>query len=274
MKKIMLLLLVVSSFAFSQDDKPVATTSKKGSFTVYWGWNRSMYTNSDITFKGDYYDFTLFDVQARDRQSPFKVSTYLNPGNATIPQYNLRIGYFINDKYQITLGVDHMKYVMRNYQMSTISGTISNSGTQYDGTYDKTAFMVKPDFLTFEHTDGLNYINSEIRRSDKLLAYKKIKVNLLEGIGGGVVVPRTNTTLMHNPRYDQFHLAGFGIGAVVALNVEFYNRFYIQSELKAGFIDLPSIRTTMFKEDMAKQHFSYFQGNVVLGVNLNTKQKK
>lgn len=274
MRKIALLLLFVSSKAFAQNEKPLTTPSKKGSFTVYWGWNRSMYSNSDITFKGDYYDFTLYDVQARDRQSPFSVSTYLNPGYATIPQYNLRVGYFINHKYQISLGVDHMKYVMRNYQMSTISGTITNSGTPFDGVYDKEPFLVRPEFLTFEHTDGLNYINSELRRNDKLFTYKKVNVNLVEGIGAGVLVPRTNSTLLRNPRYDQFHLAGFGVGAVVALNVEFYDRFYIQSELKAGFIDLPSIRTTMFEEDIAKQHFWYLQGNVVLGVNLNTKPKK
>lgn len=36
----------------------------------------------------------------------------------TIPQYNLRFGYYLNEKYQITLGVDHMKYVMKAFQSS------------------------------------------------------------------------------------------------------------------------------------------------------------
>ena len=81
-----------------------------------------MYSNSDISFKGNNYDFTLFDVEAMDRQSKFDLGLYLNPGTITIPQYNLRIGYYLNDKYDISIGVDHMKYVMRAWQASTIDG--------------------------------------------------------------------------------------------------------------------------------------------------------
>ena len=272
MKFTVLLALTISFLSFSQDEKPQTSFSKKGSFYAYWGWNRSMYSNSDISFKGNNYDFTLNDVAALDRQSKFDLGLYLNPGTVTIPQYNLRIGYYLNDKYEISLGVDHMKYVMRAWQSSSISGTISNSGTGYDGVYANAPFVIKPDFLMFEHTDGLNYINSEIRRSDKIYESGKFSLNFTEGAGGGVLVPRTNTTLLLNPRYDQFHLAGFGLGAMIGLNVEFNNRFFIQTEFKAGYINMPSVRTTMFKSDIAKQSFAFLQSNVVFGCRFNTKK--
>jgi hypothetical protein len=276
MKNTALLIFIVCSsfFLIAQEESIVPKTSKKGSFYAYWGWNRAKYSGSDISFKGVNYDFTLTDVAAMDRQSPFDLKLYLNPGTVTIPQYNLRIGYFLNDKYDISVGVDHMKYVMRAYQPSTITGTISNTETSYDGAYNNSAFVIKPDFLMFEHTDGLNYINSEIRRNDKLFSKDQVQINFLEGLGGGVLVPRTNTTLLNNPRYDQFHLAGFGVSALIGLNIEFYNRFFIQTEFKAGYINMPSIRTTMFKSDIAKQSFNFIQTNIVFGCRFNTKNSK
>jgi len=35
---------------------------RTGKVYVYWGWNRAIFTDSDIHFTGDQYDFTLRDV--------------------------------------------------------------------------------------------------------------------------------------------------------------------------------------------------------------------
>ena len=273
MKFTLFLVLAISTFSFAQDEKKVSSTSKKGSYYVYWGWNRSKYSNSDISFKGNNYDFTLYDVEAMDRQSKFDPNVYLNLSAITIPQYNFRLGYFINEKYSLSFGSDHMKYVMRSYQTKEIDGVINN-GSIYDGTYHNDQFNINPDFLKFEHTDGLNYLNLELRRQDKLHELGPVNANFISGVGAGILLPRSNTTLMSNPRYDQFHLAGLGVGAVIALNIEIYKRFFIQTELKGGFIDMPSIRTTMFRADRASQHFSFLQTNVVFGFNFNYNKKK
>lgn len=268
MKSVLLGLLFSSCIVFAQSENQ-KTIQKKGSFFFYWGWNHSAYSKSDIHFTGNNYDFTLNDVQAKDRQSPFDLKLYLNPGTITIPQYNMRIGYFFHEKYSISFGSDHMKYVMVNNQMSTIDGTIENSGTIYDGKYNNKPFEITPDFLTFEHTDGLNYLNIETRRFDKIYEYKKFKLNISEGLGIGILYPRTNTKLMHHARYDQFNVAGLGCGAILALNLEIYNRFFIQTEFKAGYINMPNVRTTIYETDRAKQSFGFIQSNVVFGVNLN-----
>ena len=64
------------------------------------------------TLKGDDYDFTLYDVAAEDRQTPWDPGVYLNPGSITIPQTVARIGYYFHDHWNLSVGVDHMKYVM------------------------------------------------------------------------------------------------------------------------------------------------------------------
>ena len=243
-------------------------THKKGDLSIYWGWNGSNYTNSDIHFSGNNYNLTLNDVVALDRQSAFDPAIYFNPANMTIPQYNLRIGYFIHDKYQLSIGADHMKYVMRNYQDVTIDGEI-NVGTGYDGTYSGETINLKPNFLLFEHTDGLNYENIELRRFDEIIQKKNFCLSLNEGIGAGVMIPKTNTTLLNNQRYDEFHLAGYGLSLVGSLNFTFYKHFFIQSELKGGFIHMPDIRTTMNSSDKASQHFFFAQYNVVFGFRMN-----
>lgn len=250
-------------FAFSQS--PVNQRNQKGKIYAYWGWSNEWYTKSNITFTGKDYHFTLEKTVAKDRQSPFDFDTYFNPGNVTIPQYNFRLGYFISDKWNISIGIDHMKYVMQQNQTVKVTGEIANSYTPYNGVYNHTDIALTPDFLKFEHTDGLNYLNSEMRYFSSLATWNKVQIHYLAGAGIGALVPRTNTTLLNKERYDEFHLAGYGIGAVAGLNITFYKYFFIQTELKSGFINMPDIRTTKFIEDKAKQHFYFMQHNFVLG---------
>lgn len=246
---------------------------RKGNFSIYWGWNRAAYTTSDIQFKGDNYDFTLTNVVGKDRQSSFDPNLYFNPTTITIPQYNFRIGYFFHDHYQVSFGADHMKYVVEAFQDVRIDGYISKTGTDYDGTYVNDVVNLKKDFLQFEHTDGLNYENIEIRRFDVVLGRKNISLAFNEGLGVGFLLPRTNTTLLNNPRYDEFHLSGYGFSTVLAANLTVFKYFFVQMEWKGGYINMPDIRTTMNKSDRANQYFWFSQYNVVFGVNFRFKNK-
>jgi hypothetical protein len=104
----------------------------------------------------------------------------------TIPQTNFRMGYFISDHYSLAIGVDHMKYVLTQNQTARISGTIA-AGTPMMGFIPNDPIVITEDFLMYEHTDGLNYVNTEFSRHDdissilKLKNTDKIQVNLTEG---------------------------------------------------------------------------------------------
>jgi hypothetical protein len=270
------MLATSASDGIAQTNSPKSVTREKGKVYMYWGWNRGWYTKSRIHFDGNDYDFTLDEVIAKDRQSKFSFNDYFNPGRITIPQYNFRIGYMVNSHWDISIGADHMKYVVQQSQSVNISGRIANSNTLYDGTYQEDDIIVQKGFLEFEHTDGLNYENLEIRRWDGLLKKDKIKLSLNEGLGIGAMVPRTNTTLLNKARYDEFHLAGFGASAVGALNLMFFNVLFVQTEFKVGYINMPNIRTTIHKSDHADQDFLFAQWNVVFGamLDLNRFAKK
>lgn len=242
--------------------------SKKGQMIFSWGYNRSWYSKSDIQFEGDGYKFTLQDVKARDRQSPLNWDPYFKINQLTIPQYNIRLGYFLNDRYSLTIGWDHMKYVMVQDQTSSINGTIQEVDSSYNGVYYDQDLILSSDFLTFEHTDGLNYANLELRRYDTLQNKKLIDLYFVSGVGGGLLYPRTNVRLMNLGRADQWHLSGFGASMVSGINLTFYDKYFIQTEMKLGYIHMSDILTTYRESDRAQQRFFFSQWNVVFGIRL------
>lgn len=277
-----LLLVVLSFCVFSQYTFAQETTNapekytahNKGKFFVLWGGNRESFSKSDINFTGPGYNFTLNNVEAHDKPKGWHVD-YINPTKMTIPQTNLRIGYFISDHYSISLGVDHMKYVMTQDQMVNINGYVamdeSQPGAAFNGIYNNVPITLTEDFLTFEHTDGLNYINMEFARVDDVSKYlgihntDKFQVNITEGIGGGILFPKTNAKVLSMQRHDDFHVSGYGVAAKAGLNLTFFKHFFIQGEFKSGYIDMHDIRTTYSGADRASQHFSFFQKIVAVG---------
>jgi hypothetical protein len=266
------LFFCIASLLGQQNDNILSDKKvvNKGKFFVYWGWNWASYTKSDIRFKGNNYDFTLSNVKAQDRQTPFSVHNYFNPSNITIPQTNYRIGYFFKENYTVSIGVDHMKYVMIGDQNVKINGEINIGNSSYDGSYVNQEIQLTEDFLRLEHTDGLNYINVEVKRFDNIdhwfgLDLDNLQFNLTEGFGAGVLYPRTDTTLLGQERHDDFHLSGWGISAVGGLNISLLKYFYIQAEYKMGYINMPDIKTSLNAVDGASQSFYFFQNNILVG---------
>jgi len=250
------------------------TSSNKGKFFLSWGGNRESFSESDIHFKGDGYNFTIKNATAHDKPKGWHID-YINPSSVTVPQTNFKLGYFISDHYAISFGVDHMKYVMYRNKNRTLNGYIdlplTEEGSQYNGTFNNDEFFVSEEFLMFEHTNGLNYIYAEFARVDDISSIfnirntDKFQLNITEGLGGGVLYPKTNTTLLGKERYDEFHLAGYGISLNAGLNFTFFKHFFMQLDLRGGYINMPDIRTTNNSAESASQHFFYLQRVISFG---------
>jgi hypothetical protein len=215
--KILFFFLVCFSLnTFAQEEIAVQryTAHNKGKFFVSWGGNRDSYTKSDVNFRGKDYNFTVADMKAHDKPKGYHID-YVNPANMTIPQTNFRMGYFFNDHYSVSIGWDHMKYVMTQNQTANVTGYINlpadQAGSIYNGVYNNTPVdmsqggaieggydkgVTNPNgtaFLMYEHTDGLNYINTEVSRHDDISKWfglpntDKVQINLTEGVGVGVL---------------------------------------------------------------------------------------
>jgi hypothetical protein len=270
---VLYLLLTIHSWSQNADQNKY-TSTKKGKFFISWGGNRESYTKSDIHFKGDNYDFTIHDATAKDKPKGWHID-YINPTRITIPQTNVKMGYYISDNYVISFGVDHMKYVMQRNESRRVEGYIDlptdEAGSIYNGQYNNDLFIVSEDFLKFEHTNGLNYVYLEFARVDDVSSIFQIKntdklqINFTEGVGGGFLYPKTNTTLLEKDRYDEFHLAGYGMSINAGVNVTFFKYFFIETDLKGGYINMPDIRTTSNTAESASQHFFYLQRIINIG---------
>ena len=248
-------------------------STSKGAMFVFWGWNRAGFTNSDIRFKGAGYDFTLENVLAHDRPSPLSLD-YINPGKVSIPQFNFRLGYFIKDNLALVIGQDHMKYVMDQDQTVGFKGNISDpvyAAMVQNGQVN----LEDEQFLTFEHTDGLNYVNLGLEKYQTLLSKEKVDVTWAYGGGAGVMFPKSNVKLFGNERSDRFHVAGFGLDLRTNINAIFWKHWMARVEGKFGYINMPDIKTTLNnKPDKASQDFVFYQINFGIGYTFNTRKNK
>ena len=246
---------------------------KKGAMFVYWGWNRAGFSDSDIRFKGNNYDFTLQNVVAHDRPSELSWA-YIDPGQISKPQFNFRVGYFLKDNLALVVGTDHMKYVMDQNQTVDFKGNISDP--KYAAMVQNGQVNLQDEqFLTFEHTDGLNYVNAGIEKYNKILNNNKFDIYWAYGGGAGVLFPKSNIKLFGNERSDRFHVAGFGLDARANINFVFWKHLMARVEGKFGYINMPDIKTTLNnKPDKASQDFVFYQVNFGIGYTFNTRKNK
>ena len=116
---LILCFFLASGIVFAQQKKK---QTNKGKMFVYWGWNRANYSDSDIHFKGENYDFTLSNVKAKDKVTRFSFYDYFHP---------TRIYNSINFYSLIWVGshhIFHMIYTNRNSLIFMKKITNSNIG--------------------------------------------------------------------------------------------------------------------------------------------------
>ena len=247
---------------------------RKGAVLLFWGWNRALYSKSDIRFKGADYDFTLYNVVAKDRPTELSFNDYLHPGRVTIPQTNARIAYFVKDNVAVVLGLDHMKYVMKQDQKVDFSGNVSDP-LYSQMIQNKQVDLSDEKFLTFEHTDGLNYVNIGVEKFNNIYNKKNFDISWSYGAGAGVLYPKSNIKLFGNERSDRFHTAGFGVDARTSINFTFWKHVMVRLEGKYGYINMPDIKTTLNnKPDKAQQDFVFGQLNLGVGYIFQTRKSK
>lgn len=245
------------------------TSSNKGKFFLYWGANRGFYSSSDIHFKGDDYNFTVHNTKAVDKPKGWHID-YINPTRMTIPQTNFRLGYYFTDKYSISFGFDHMKYVMVNGQEAFIDGTYPNKGN-YGEVLENGNTKITDEFLQFEHTDGLNYVNLELARTEDISKFvgiyntDKVQFNAIAGVGSGVLFPRTNAKVLGRERNDEFKVAGFGVSAKGGVNVTVFKHFFVQYETKVGYINILKTPVSNKPNEYAKHDFTFLESVFVVG---------
>ncbi len=246
----------------------------KGSLFLHWGYNRAWYSWSDIHFNGPDYDFTLRHVVAKDRPEPFGKS-YFVIKNIWVPQYNYRAGWYFRERWSLSLGLDHMKYVVQDGQTVRMDGYVNGSRSiRYTSSEGSREVVLEKSFLQYEHTDGLNLLSVDLDHYDPLWssASGKLTLRAYEGVHAGPVIPRTDVRLFGTGINNRFNVAGVGVGAQVGFQLDFLRHFYMRNAIKAGWLDLPRVLTTGNDEDHASQQFWFVQHAIVFGGRINLRR--
>ena len=271
-KTILLLLLFGLTSAEILAQEP--TFTRKGAFYFYWGYNRSVYARTNLHFNGPEYDFTLYDLKGTDRPTRFGWE-YFDPSRFTIPQYNFRLGYYITDRFTISLGSDHMKYVVSANQMTRISGEITDAiSEKYGGAYLNQEIVLTEDLLKFEHSDGFNFSTIDLAYLQPLFEKGEFSVLLNMGIGGVWIITKTNVKVFGEGLDNDFHIAGYGLAGKVGPRVEFKNRLFLLGEIKGGYASLPSVLIKNSEPEIGDHNLSFLEYYVALGVNFKIKRRK
>jgi hypothetical protein len=102
------------------------------------------------------------------------------------------------------------------------------------------------------------------------------KIILQTNLGGGIgfLLPKTRTVLFKQSYRDNFNIAGYGFNGKIGLDLRFWNFFFIHTDLKGGFINMPNVRITDNPNEGAKQHFWFTEFDWLFGFNFNLSKNK
>jgi hypothetical protein len=271
LKYLVLLGLFTSTISFGQKySYKKKFGNQKNAMYFYWGYNRSIYTKSNIRFVGSDYNFVVKKAVAKDRPSN-KFKTYINPATISVPQFNVRIGWYYKFRWDWSIGYDHMKYVMNDGQYLYVNGFVNGtSNSALNGTYsdeDGKVYIAGED-LHYENTNGLNYISVQLNNTAPLYKSndRKVVIHRRLGAGLGPVVTQTDFTWDGASYSTKFKLGGYGVSFHTGVRFDFFNRFFLQNNFATGFIHLPKNRTIDGTDSYASHKFIYASWEIVGGV--------
>ena len=243
---------------------------RKKSIYMMWGYNRESYTTSTIHFVNNgsgvdeygTYDFKVHDVKAHDRPDFDQLA---DVKNLTIPQYNIRLGMWLNNKNDegFEIAYDHAKYVVTNFQTARFTGSIQGKMVDKDSILD-------PDYFHFEHTDGANFWMVNYMKRNKIYYSKKnnFKLSYIFRPGFGVVIPRTDVTIFGHRVNNNFKVAGICAGIETTLHFEFYKHFIIDFAAKGGYANYMNAFVHEKGNGKASHQIGFLEGIFTFGVKI------
>ncbi|RYD58413.1 MAG: hypothetical protein EOP56_05730 [Sphingobacteriales bacterium] len=234
-------------------------------FYFQWGYNKDWYSISSIRFidKGRH-DFLVYDVTAKDR--PDYSSIFKNPLHITIPQNSVRLGMYINKAKTraIELNFDHAKYVVNDNQIARVAGTIG--GEKFD-----TDTLVG-DMLHFEHSDGANFLQVNYVAQDPIWENgKRTIASLVYKAGAGLVIPRSDVTLMGKRLNNRYHVAGYVMSLEAGARYYPIRNLFLELTLKGGYADYLNALTV--EGGTAIHHFYFGELIGLVGYDFNFRKK-
>ena len=271
-------LLIIPIYAWTQEVKEVK--KKARTYYFYWGYHRNFYAPSDIHYKSDRYDFTLYDAKANDM--PADLKQYFDLKNISVPQYNVRFGGEWKNNWFFSVGVDHHKYRLTQTQNVKIGGYIDpasftyynadtsvTTASAYTGPFSSNdSILYRREFMDFHHSNGMNQIRVSLEKQFRLISLPKWKssIDIYAGAGLGAIICWTDFTFFRTRYLNNLHLSGFGLSGIYGLRYVYNDRFFVQYGFQNGLNFLTDIQLEdRGSSARAEQRIHYFERGVQVG---------
>jgi hypothetical protein len=179
----------------------------------------------------------------------------------TIPQYNYRMGLFINKKKDLAIEInfDHTKFIFQD-QKVRVKGTLNNQPV------DSLVNFNYANGFYYYLNNGANFLLFNIVKRWHLLKNKKesIKVDALGKAGIGPVIPHVENSFFGDRNEPHFQIGGWNIGTEAAVRATFFNYAYLEFSNK---IDYARYSDLKIFEGTAKHAFGTYEMILSLGVD-------
>jgi hypothetical protein len=230
---------------------------RDGEWYASWGYSKQYWAPTDIHVSqpslGN--DFTIHGVHGADS---FSFSDIFSP-DLFGPQYNIRIGRFINEDRTIAveLSFDHTKYTTNTGQTAQVTGQVAGVPTN-------AYYQLTNQFFSEELHNGANHVMANAVYRYPLIGQtnETLSVAAIAKAGVGIMLPHTSDTILGNPNNvgskslgnsigltnGWWQLNGWTTGAEFGFRVVLFKPVYLELTDKVAYArlsDLPAYQGTL-----------------------------
>ena len=229
----------------STGELTTADHDKKWYFS--WGYNSDSWTRSDIHISEPslHNNFTIHNVSASD--DPGWTTGIFNK-DLTVPQFNIRIGRFINAAHTLAIefSLDHTKYNTNLNQLAQVTGTI-------DGKPVNKKEVLSSNYFDYKLHNGANHIMLSLALFKPLFNIKDtdLALSFVGKLGVGIMFPHAENTVLGNKSdvgkkelsnvFGWWQFGGWTAGEEVGFRLALYKPVYLEFTNKEAYTSLSNI---------------------------------
>lgn len=238
---------------------------RRGEFYFSWGYNTEWYSRSTVKIDqpslGNHYDFV--HIKGHDHRG---WDEGLFQKALTIPQYNYRLGYFLNDRKNLgfEINFDHTKFIFTNDQQTHIKGTLNGKGV------DSTILFSSDNGFYYYLNNGANFLLFNLTKRWNFSNNKKgnIKFDALAKGGIGPVIPHVDNSFFGNKNNAGFQFGGWNTGFEGDIRATFFHHVYLEFAAKLDYARYSNLK---IYQGTAKHAFG--TGEIILNLGYTIKGK-
>ena len=263
-------LLLLLSFLFT--NATAQKKERKGEFYFSWGYNKEYYTKTNVSISqpslGNNFTFkntSLVDHPGWD-EGLFTLAL-------SIPQYNYRIGYFLDKEKDLAIEInfDHTKALFKNDQVVQMVGTFNGKQVDSSFVFSKTGTGSSRNYYYLNNGANFLLFNIVKRKRFTNLYSKNWDIDGLAKVGIGPLIPHVENSLFGQKNEQKFQFGGWNTGVEYALRNTFKKHLYLEF---AGKLDYAYYYGLDVYQGKAKQSFGTIEFILNLGYTLPMGPKR